>query len=183
MKILHIIPWTTDKNLGKFYNSCMNLIDDNDWICFLDGDAIHTTQYFGKYIEEIISENSSYGLFTCRTNNIWHGDEHYQIYPKVDRNNYDINYHRKIGQQSWDNNKTNILDITNMDPKLSGVLLLINKQSWKTVNGFKEEKMLTIDNDIHYRMRKKNLKVGLMLGIYVQHWYRNGIKTDKKHLL
>jgi hypothetical protein len=43
--------------------------------------------------------------------------------------------------------------------------------------------MLTIDNDIHRKIRLINEKVGLMKGIYVQHWYRGGIKENKQHLL
>jgi len=82
----------------------------------------------------------------------------------------------------WDRNKTNVVDVTYHSP-MSGVMLLINKSSWERVGGFKEDKMLSIDNDIHYRIKNAGMKSGLMTGVYVQHWYRGGNKNDKKHLL
>jgi hypothetical protein len=43
--------------------------------------------------------------------------------------------------------------------------------------------MLGVDNDIHMKMITNNLKVGIMEGIYVQHWYRNGDNRDRSHLV
>ena len=57
------------------------------------------------------------------------------------------------------------------------------KSVWEKVGGFKEDKMLTVDNDIHRKIRISGEKVGLMKGIYVQHWYRGGIKENRQHLL
>jgi GT2 family glycosyltransferase len=67
--------------------------------------------------------------------------------------------------------------------ELSGVLIVIKKSIWEKVGGFKEDKMLTIDNDIHRKIRISGGLVGLMKGIYVQHWYRGGIKENRQHLL
>ena len=43
--------------------------------------------------------------------------------------------------------------------------------------------MLGVDNDIHIKFKNYGFKVGLMQGIYLQHWYRNDNKKDVKHLL
>ena len=51
-KIYHFIPWNSDKKIGVSYNQSMKMISDVDWACFIDGDAVHTTSYFGKRIEE-----------------------------------------------------------------------------------------------------------------------------------
>ena len=178
-KIYHFIPWNSDKNIGKSYNEIMSIIGSNDWVCFLDGDAVHTTHFFGSRIEEVIQNNPSYSMFTCYTNRV--GCK-YQIAPNVHWGNNDQSYHRTIGENLWNTNKTSVMDITK-NGELSGVLILIKKSMWEKVGGFKEEKMLTIDNDMHKRVRNAGGKVGLMKGIYVQHWYRGGDMANKKHLV
>jgi len=178
-RIFHIIPWNSSKNIGKSYNESMSLIRNNDWVCFLDGDAVHTTPFFGVRIEEVIKNNQQYSMFTCYTNRVgcpW------QIAPNVDKTTNDQKYHREFGEQLWVKNTHKVVDVTNNSP-LSGVLILIKKSAWGTVGGFKEDKMLTIDNDIHLKFKQNKLKVGLMQGIYVQHWYRGGDMNNKKHLL
>lgn len=177
-KVFHSIPWNSDKNIGKSYNQTMSLIGSSDWGCFLDGDAVHTNSFFGKRIEEVIDSNPTYSLFTCYTNRVGCP---YQIAPNVNKNSNDQSYHRTFGESLWNSNKTSVVDITN-NQLLSGVLILIKKSSWEKVGGFKETGMLSVDNDIHKKFRTYGLKVGLMKGIYVQHWYRGGNQSDIKHL-
>ena len=177
-KIFHSIPWNSNKNIGKSYNETMNLVGTNDWICFLDGDAVHTTSFFGIRIEETVAKNPQYSLFTCYTNRI--GCQ-YQIAPNVDKNTNDQEYHRNFGENMWNKFNTEVMDVTKQSP-MSGVLLLVKKSSWESVGGFKEEKMLSVDNDIHIKFTKHGFKSGLMKGIYVQHWYRGGDINNKKHL-
>ena len=177
-KVFHFIPWNSDKNIGKSYNQSMSLIGTNDWGCFLDGDAVHTTTYFGSRIEEVIKSNPSYSMFTCYTNRV---AMQYQVPPNCDWNSNDMMYHRNFGENLWLQHNFSVMDITN-SPELSGVLILIKKRIWEQVGGFKEEKMLAIDNDIHRRVRNTGGKVGLMKGIYVQHWYRGGDKLNVNHL-
>lgn len=178
LTVHHYIPWDSNKNIGVSYNKILNLVDDDDWVCFLDGDAVHTSPYFGKRIEETILNNSEFTLFTCFTNRIGCP---YQLAPNVDRNSNDQGYHRNFGDRLWETNKTQIVDITNLQ-LMSGVLILIQKKSWQKVGGFKETGMLGVDNDIHVKFRKSGLKVGLMKGIYVQHWYRNNNQNNTSHL-
>ena len=85
-KVYHLIPWDSTKNIGKSYNQMMSLIDDNDWACFLDGDAVHTSPYFGKRIEDVINSNPTYSFFTCYTNRV---ACKYQVAPGSDWNSND----------------------------------------------------------------------------------------------
>jgi len=178
MKIHFIVPWSTEKNIGRAYNESMEIVSENDWVCFIDGDAINTTTYFGLNIEKVINENSNYSLFTCYTNRVI---RKYQI-PECDWKNNNIEYHRQIGHNLWDKNGTLVMDITNLKP-LSGVMILISKKTWKSIGKFTENRMLGIDNDIHKKVRQNGLRVGLMKGIYLYHWYRNGNINNKEHLL
>jgi hypothetical protein len=178
-RVFHVIPWNSDKNIGKSYNETMSLVRDKDWVCFLDGDAVHTSSFFGSNIESVINNNPSYSLFTCYTNRV---NSKWQLAPNVDWKNNDQSYHREIGQKLWLENNTNVINVTNLPP-LSGVLILIKKEAWSIVGGFKEDKMLAIDNDIHIKFKNSKLNIGLMKGIYVQHWYRGGDINNKQHLL
>ena len=179
-KIYHFIPWSSEKNLGKCYNQMMSMLpNDDDWGCFLDGDAVHTTTYFGQNIENVIAHNTKYELFTCYTNRVI---RKYQIFSESDWSNDDLKYHRELGEKIWKDNGTKVIDITDESP-ISGVLILIKKKIWKQVSGFKEEKMAGIDQDIHLKVKKTGGKVGLMKGIYVHHWYRGGDKKNRSHLL
>jgi GT2 family glycosyltransferase len=178
-KVFHAIPWNSDKNIGVSYNQMMGLVGSNDWVCFLDGDAVHTSSFFGKRIEEVIDNNPEYSLFTCYTNRVGFKP---QIAPKVDQQTNNQEYHREFGEKLWGKYGTSVLDLTD-DHYISGVLIILRKDVWERVGGFKEEGMLSVDNDIHRKVKNIGGKVGLMKGIYVQHWYRNGIKKNKKHLL
>jgi len=178
--IIHAIPWNTSKNIGKSYNEIINLIQENDWVCFLDGDAVHTTNFFGSRIEETVCNNPDYSMFTCYTNRVWCS---WQIAPDVDIASNDQKYHREFGESLWQKNQTKVIDVTFEKDPMSGVLVLINKKTWKIVGGFIEQGMMTVDNDMFYKIRKNNMKTGLMTGIYVQHWYRNGDNRNREHFL
>jgi GT2 family glycosyltransferase len=178
-RVFHAIPWDSDKNIGQSYNSFMEMVDDDDWVCFLDGDAVHTSHFFGSRIEQIIDANPEYSLFTCYTNRVFCS---WQIPPNVDKTTNDQKYHREFGDKLWDQNKTNVIDVTDKQ-LLSGVMILLSKDIWQRVGGFNSKGMLGVDNDIHKKVRNSGSKVGLMTGIYLQHWYRGGDYTNKKHLL
>jgi GT2 family glycosyltransferase len=177
--IFHVIPWNSDKNIGVSYNKTMSLVGSEDWVCFLDGDAVHTTPFFGKRIEDVIDNNPEYSLFTCYTNRIGFKP---QIAPDVNRETNDQKYHREFGENMWNKYGTSVLDLTD-NPYISGVLLLIKKDVWEKVGGFKTNNMLGVDNDIHMKVKEFGGKVGLMKGIYVQHWYRGGNQSNTSHLL
>ena len=177
-KVFHVIPWNSDKNIGVSYNQTMSMIDSDDWVCFLDGDAVHTTPFFGKRIEDTIESNPEYDLFTCYTNRIGFPP---QIAPNVNKDTDDQKYHREFGEMIWSKNETSVIDVSNKH-YISGVLIVISKKIWEKVGGFKESQMLGVDNDIHKKVKERGGKVGLMKGVYVQHWYRGGKKNETKHL-
>jgi len=173
--------WDTDKNIGKAYNREMELLpNDSDYACFLDGDAMFLTPYFGKVIESVVDEYPECGVFTCMTNRVacdW------QIPDKVDWESDDIKYHRHIAQVHELVYGNDVEDVT-YKPKtnvLSGVLILIRKDVWRKIGGFIDG-MLGVDNALHWACQKHGEPVYLMLGVYVYHFYRGGNRNDTEHL-
>jgi hypothetical protein len=178
-KVYHIIPWKTETNkIGEYLNDVFKISDDEDWICFLDGDAIHTTTWFGKRIEETIMENLNFSMFSCLTNRT---TPTCQIASESNWEDNDLSNHRKIGEEIWEKNKTKVKEVTNISP-VSGYFFLVKKETWKKAGGFDESKMLGVEWDFCDRVVKSNGKIGVMLGIYVYHWYRGGNKFNNNHL-
>ena len=175
--IYYFTPYSTEKNLGKYYNECMAMIPFGSWACFTDGDAMFTTPDFGHQLEDIVRlYGDEYKLFTAKTNRV---GTKYQCVEGV----WDIDCmstHRNIGKMLQLNKRLELNDITNAPP-MSGVLMLLEKNTWNKSNKFKEAGLLGIDNSIHYSIRNTGNRVGLMEGVYIQHFYRNG-SGDNSHL-
>lgn len=181
--IYYSIPYSTDKNLGGCYNRFMEVLpNDEDFACFVDGDTIFTTPFYGKTIEEATRNYPDVGCFTCYTNRVYCSR---QIAPGVDTNSNDINYHRNFGKKMETVYGASCIDITATDKQdyISGVLILIQKKLWKKVGKFAENGMLGIDNDIHKKIANSNEKLYLMRGIYLYHWYRWPNVLNISHLL
>ena len=173
--IYYFVPYSTEKNLGRYYNDCMSMIPKGSWACFVDGDAMFTTPDFGHQMQEIVDSND-YMLYTCMTNRV---GTKYQLMDGA-WNVEDMPTHRGIGKMLQLNKRLEVDEITNNAP-MSGVLMLVNKDAWFKSDRFKEGGLLGIDNSIHYSIRNSGHKVGLMRGVYVQHWYRGG-SGNNNHL-
>lgn len=157
-----------EKNIGKAYNRYMELVSENDWVCFIDHDAMFLHPDWQNQLYEIIQKNREYGCFSVVTNRIGNSE---QRFVGIDQNNHDIKYHREIAKDAYDQFYIDVKDVTNTHC-ISGVCMVIKKSAWKKVGGFKTEGFLGIDNDFHIRLKNAGLKIGLMKGIYIYHTYR-----------
>lgn len=167
----------TDGNLGKAYNDFAKLVPEDDWICFLDSDAIWTTKSWYRDMEKIIEENPEYSLFTCMTNRV---ACIYQKFDNVDEDMHDMLYHRNVGANAKKTFGTKVTDITSAQ-LLSGVMILIKKSTWTDINGAPDG-FLGVDNCIHERVKNIGQRVGLCSGIYVYHWYRADNKNSANEI-
>ena len=43
-------PYDLDKNLGKAYNSCMDLLQPDDWAIFIDHDTLFAQDDWGRTV-------------------------------------------------------------------------------------------------------------------------------------
>lgn len=179
--IYFFIPWDTGKNLGRCYNQCLSILpNENDYACFIDGDANFTTTFFGKQLEDIVKKYPECGIFTAYANRIgcswqrkgiWKSDDmivHREIGRMLSESDYDaIEDHSRIGNEN----------------QMGGVLMLIRKSTWEKVGKFNDNGILGIDNDFHRKAEASGEKVYLMKGVYLYHYYRMGNEHDKQHLL
>lgn len=177
--IYNFTPWSAEKDIGKSYNRCMELLSPGDWGVFLDGDAVFTTYDWGKHITDTIEANPEYDLLTCMTNRVGLSSQIYRV--SVWGEN-DMLKHRQWGEQCWTDYGTEVQDITGGTP-LSGVMIAASYNGWKKCGGFPEGGMLGIDNAIHKTFEANGYRVGIMRGLYVYHWYRGGDKRNTKHLI
>lgn len=176
--IRYVIPYDTSKNIGKSYNEAFNGLNDNDFVCFMDGDTIFLDSHFGSKIEQILIENPQINAATCLTNRVaceW------QVWDRVNWFNENMLDHNRITEDVWKRFGTQVKDVTN-NQLMSGVMILLRKETWKKIGGFKEDGMLGVDNDIHQKLIDNNEKLWLLNGIYVYHKYRFGDISNKKHL-
>lgn len=175
--IYYRIPWSDEKRLDLYYTREMGMLpDDDDWCCFVDGDAMFTTYDYGAQIRKTVEQNPEYGLFTCLTNRV---HPVWQLVPGL-WDYDDMVQHREWGQQIQDRNKS-VLDITNSSP-MSGVMILWKKSAWKKIGQIRRTGMLAVDNSIHIQSREAGIKVGLIRSVYLYHWYRGGDKGYTDHL-
>jgi GT2 family glycosyltransferase len=149
------------------------LPNEEDFACFIDGDACFTTTYFGKQLEDIIVKYPSCGLFSSvasRAGCIWQRAGN----PDIDN----IRVHREIGLELQTTKYDAIKNVSHVHPMhvLSGHLILISKKVWRKLGGFKEAGILGVDNDIHWKAMAAGEKVYLMEGVYLYHYYRNDSK-------
>lgn len=174
--IYYFTPFALDGNLGAAYNQYMQLLpNDDDWACFVDGDAMFMTPDFGKVIADVVEKNPETGMFTCYTNRVANKE---QLYRGIFSESADMLHHRDIAFVC----RSVMADKTEeLTRPISGVMMLIQKRTWKEFP-FKDG-LLSVDNDISRRLMQAGRKVLLMRGIYLLHYYRmREGRRNTKHL-
>lgn len=179
--ISFVIAYDPSGNIGKCYNREMAKLDsDDDFICFLDADAMFTAYSFYDQLAAIVKNNPECGLFVGKANRIG------CLWQRAgDWNTDDMKWHRELGKEIAESNlATAVEDVTDKGKRepLGGFLIMIRKSTWKKIGGFKETGQLGVDNDIHYKAIRANEKVYLMKGVYLYHWYRGGDANNKNHI-
>jgi len=190
--MIHVnIPFDSNGNLGAAYNRFVEYIPRGDWACFIDHDAMFTTNDWFTRIERVIAENPQVGAFGCRTNRVGHT---HQLIGGVDIDSHDIRYHRDIGKRIAEKYDTDAAPIGGFRSEaqirsnnayrqsigkpdvfynwgFSGVFILVKKEIWQAIGGFKDG-FLEVDMDFSTKVHQHNIPFYIMNGLYVYHWYR-----------
>ena len=168
--IYTFVAYDTEQNLGRFYNSAMSLLADDDWAVFIDSDAMFVQEDWGHKIQRVIKQNPDYGFFTCLTNRV--GCE-WQLADAIDRNNQDILRHVDYGKDIAENAEVDSVEDVTDYSGLSGVCMIIQKKVWDQIGGAKDG-FHGVDNDLHRKSADQGIKVGLIESLYIYHLYKGG---------
>lgn len=181
MKVHIIIPYDPiDKNLGRAYNEAMAQIPDGDCACLLDYDIHFLTPDCGKIIHDyanyLCDDNH---LLTCYTNRV-HPASKMQLLNGHLTDDSDIRNHISLAE----NQKRQLYTADPITSNISGFLMVMTKEFWKTLPFADNLKCLGVDTNYSIIMRENGRKVLRMNGLYVFHTYRmaNESIMDKHHL-
>lgn len=179
MTIHHFTPFAVDKNLGKAYNDCFEMIGQDDWACIRDGDTMFLTPDFGDIIFNYAYQNPG-AILTCYTNRI-HPLAKEQMLPRGVSEDRDIYNHMNVAVSM----KSELYTTTPLTGPLSMLLMLMSKATWEKSGGFEEGTgLLGVDTEFYKRVREIGTHILRMNGLYIFHTYRLGKSiTDKSHLV
>lgn len=170
--MLLTIPWATtaQEDLGAAYNRAVIAASNHRYVGLLDYDAMLTTPHWAPCIHEAFAAHAkTVGVFGAMTNRIGNRAQHPPGHPE----SHDIREHRAFGEALWQEHGSTVLDITDNDDLLGGVLMITTHEVWRRVGGFPSKPgKLGVDNEYHRRVREAGLRVLILRGLYVYHWYR-----------
>lgn len=165
--LLTAIAYDVNRNLGAAYNQICERLRPDDWICLLDHDAVFTTRGWYPQILDAIRDNPEAGLITGVTNRIGRKS---QIAPGCPAG-HDMAAHRAFGAELLERHGSATKDITRDSP-ISGVVMILSRETWERMGKFAEPGFFGVDNDAHRQVAKIGRRVLMMPGLYLQHWYR-----------
>jgi len=191
--IYDIIPYSTDKNLGKAYNDAMALLPDDAHACFRDGDTCWLTPDYGVHLAEYVRLYPN-AVLTCWTNRInekaeqqFKGFNFDGVTYNEPREETDMREHLNIAKaigKMW------MYKTTPLHGFVSGFCMVVPKSVWLN-HKFAEKQvyedrgphnLLGVDNDFTNRVRAAGVPVLRMDGLYIWHTYRL-LTNSKEHLL
>lgn len=182
--IHYCTPFSLEKNIGREYNNYVKRISrsDNDWVFFIDGDAMFLDPFWGKHIADIVGKYTNTGLFTCKTNRVGCQLQCHNFVRSMDSN---ILNHFKISE---DLRQKRYWDVSQVNHIISGIMMGFKVKTWKEVGGFTENpnEILKVDNRFSNRILRAGKKILIMEGVYLFHYYRlhqPNPRKAKAHLL
>jgi GT2 family glycosyltransferase len=153
-------------DLGSAMNEVMKRARIDDWVCFLDTDAMFANREYYNVLTEAIDTYKDAGYFLGMTNRLVGA----QVVPGVDNENHDICYHRDFGTMLADKYRDVAVEYTGENPATM-LGLTISKRHWEAVGGFCRG-WEGVDNDIFHKTREAGKKIYLLPALYIYHWYR-----------
>jgi hypothetical protein len=182
--IYFFTPYSFEKKLFEAYDSYINLLpDENDWACLVDGDACFFENNFGHQVQEYISKYPDTGIFTSYASRCGYK---FMVPENTDQECDSIKYHRIRSQELYEKLNGQVKEIND---NISGHLICIKKSTWLLI---KDElftvcagaNLLGVDTQISSIVLGHGLKIRLMKGIYLFHYYRFAEgKSYKQHLI
>ena len=175
--------YSFEKKIFEAYDAYMNLVEnENDWVCFCDGDTAFLIADFGHQIKKYVEKYPDTGLFTSYASRC-----HYavQVRKGTDMENPSILYHKYKAEQTREKLDGQVKEINR---KIAGHLMVIQKKTWTEIRdtvakNAAGKNILSVDTKISRAVLAANKKILLMRGIYIFHYCRlaEGFRY-KKHI-
>lgn len=178
---LTVTPYSFDKSLFNAFSDVFTLVGNTDWVCFIDCDvAFLEMSDFGHLIQGYIDRYPETGMFTCYASRCHYGCQ---------RTDFDMESDsiKDVAQKSIDVKEKGLWEYVNIERKIAGHLIVIQKKTWRAIFPElrkmvlkKDKKILGFDTQLSNAILKKGYDIKLMEGIFVFHYLRmlNG-KNDK----
>lgn len=168
------IPYSPDHQFFKaICNEFEKVQDPNDWVVIMDGDTMFLQPDFGAQLQEYIDKYPHTGMFTCYASRCSYD---YQVPPDVDQENPNMLYHKMVSDRVRDLYQGKIRSI---DTRIAGHLMMIKKSTWTKILPMlsdriqrKQKAVLGVDTQITWSIIRSGMKVNLMMGVYVLHYFR-----------
>jgi hypothetical protein len=179
--IYFFTPYSFEKKMFEAWDRYMNLVTNpNDWVCMLDGDTSFLLPDFGHQIQQYINIWPETGLFTCYASRTANKD---QLPGGICSENPNLIFHRLQAEFC----RKNLFPFSKDIFKAYGHLLVIQKKTWTKIQPLvkeytKNSGLLDTDTAVSRAVRRSNLKIKVMEGIYILHYYRLKDK-GRDHLL
>ncbi|MCY1720176.1 hypothetical protein OU798_07470 [Prolixibacteraceae bacterium Z1-6] len=176
-------PYSYTKRLFDAMDSYMDLVEDeNDWVCFLDGDTAFLLPDFGHQVKTYTDRYPDTGLFTCYASRC-----HYQLQVRrgTEMDNPDILYHRQQAETIYNELHGQVKEVNR---RVAGHLLVMRKRTWLQIRPEvmrmvqkQDKRILGVDTKISNAIIHAGLKIRLMRGMYIFHYLRlkEGFSNDK----
>lgn len=175
LKIHYITPFSTEKNIGKEYNSRIAELPEDAWICLRDGDTMFMRPNWGQQIEAIIQANEEkYKLISCVTNRL---RATHQLYNQTFSFDGEISNHIKIANQLH----FDYYDMVEPATTVAGVCLIFHKSTWEEFRF--NENSIRFDTEFCTAIRRKyGAVIGIAKGLYLFHLYRWGQENPTSYI-
>jgi hypothetical protein len=182
--IYFFTPYSFEKKLFEAYDTYINLLSgENDWACFIDGDACFFENNFGHQVKNYIEKYPDTGIFTSYASRCGYK---FMVPEDIDQNNDSIKYHRSKSQEIYEKLNGQVKEIND---NISGHLICIKKSTWLIIRDelftvCAGANLLGVDTQISNIILGHGLKIRLMRGVYLFHYYRLAEgKSYKQHLI
>lgn len=176
--ILHVTPYSIEKNLAKAYNETMQLLKSGDSAVLRDIDTLYPLPETAGMIEEYaICYPGS--VLTCFCNRVSHLS-HRQLLGGIVNENPNIITHISLARSLAGKPMT----VTQIERDISGFLMVVPQEVWAKYPFDESGKCLGVDTYWNRAIRAAGVKILRMDSVYIWHTYRleKGI-TNKTHLV
>lgn len=177
---LTVTPYSFSRNLFYAYDDVFSMVNDSDWVCFLDADvAFLETSDFGHLIQGYIDKYPDTGIFTCYASRCHYAT---QTRKGVSQDQDSIRYY---AQKTVDIRAELDLKVKEIYRRIAGHLIVIKKATWMAIREdlkkrTEKKKILGFDTQLSYTVLDFGLKIRLMRSLMVFHYLRLLTGKNKK---